>query len=422
MSQSCAANKCNRTSRGVCDCCQQNLCLQHLTEHNASLLSQLDPLTDQINELDGRLKSLNIEQAFNYRQKLEEWRDDCHQKIERLFERKSKQLDRLIDEKIKKHQKEIREIQARIGELIREEEATRQDIDSLTSTIQQLKEEMDKIGSTRFNIDTRPLIIDEKAIDLKESDELDISSISPICKTIDRLEESSKAFASNDRLLLIHQAPNLCLFSPEMNLSKQTSWPHGQINDMCWSETLNRFFVIGKDVAFLVNEDALTIDSVPTIPKRKWLSGTCSDTALFLVTNEVASSVVKFTLRPKIELSKEWKSPQTCSRYEHIDDINYDCEKLCLMIWNINSNSLRIELKYIETLATIWSLQLDDANSQKIAFRCCSFPGNEWLVVQHATGSLLQITKDGKLKKVIKYERKSVPCWHYGTKQIHCIN
>jgi hypothetical protein len=174
---------------------------------------------------------------------------------------------------------------------------------------------------------------------------------------------------------------------------------------MCWSETLNRFIVIGKDVAFLVNEDALTIDSVQTIPKGKWLSGTCSDTALFLVTNEVASSIVTFTLRPKIELSKEWKSPQTCSSYEHIDDINYDCEKLGLMISNTNLNTLRIELKYIETLATIWSLKLDDVSSEKLAFRCCVFPGNEWLVVQHLTGNLLQITKDGKLKKDIKYER-----------------
>ena len=93
MSQSCAANKCSRTSRWLCDCCNQSLCLQHLNEHNALLVTKLNPLTDEINELGDRLKSFNIEQALvSCRRKLEKWRDDCHQKIERLFERKEQRI------------------------------------------------------------------------------------------------------------------------------------------------------------------------------------------------------------------------------------------------------------------------------------------------------------------------------------------
>ena len=108
MSQPCAVTKCNRTSRGLCDCCTQHLCLQHLSEHNASLISQLNPLTDEINALGDRLKTLNIQKLVgDCRQKLEEWRMDCHQKIDRLFEQKCQELDRLIDEKVKKQQEEI---------------------------------------------------------------------------------------------------------------------------------------------------------------------------------------------------------------------------------------------------------------------------------------------------------------------------
>jgi hypothetical protein len=49
MSQLCAIPKCERTVRGLCDCCKQKLCLQHLNEHNTLLISELNPLIDEIN-------------------------------------------------------------------------------------------------------------------------------------------------------------------------------------------------------------------------------------------------------------------------------------------------------------------------------------------------------------------------------------
>ena len=105
MSQLCAATKCNRAPRGLCDCCQQNLCLQHLSEHNASLISQLNPLTDEINALGDRLRRLTIETIVgSCRRKLDTWRNDCHEKIDRLFQQKCEELDRLAEEKVKKQQ------------------------------------------------------------------------------------------------------------------------------------------------------------------------------------------------------------------------------------------------------------------------------------------------------------------------------
>ena len=75
MSQLCGVNKCSRTSRGLCDCCTQNLCLQHLNEHNTSLISQLNPLTDEINALGDRLNTITIQKTVDgYHRKLEEWR------------------------------------------------------------------------------------------------------------------------------------------------------------------------------------------------------------------------------------------------------------------------------------------------------------------------------------------------------------
>ena len=61
MSELCAITTCKRASRALCYCCQQGLCMQHLKEHNDLLLSQLNPLVDQINGLGDQLKAINIE-------------------------------------------------------------------------------------------------------------------------------------------------------------------------------------------------------------------------------------------------------------------------------------------------------------------------------------------------------------------------
>ena len=101
MSQPCAVTKCNRTSRGLCDCCAQNLCLQHLSEHNASLISQLNPLTDEINLLDNRLISIDIKT---------------------LTERSRQQLEQIVIEKITKQKNELNFIRIILTKLIEEQE------------------------------------------------------------------------------------------------------------------------------------------------------------------------------------------------------------------------------------------------------------------------------------------------------------
>ncbi|CAF4888543.1 unnamed protein product, partial [Rotaria sp. Silwood1] len=123
MSQLCFIKKCTRTSRGLCDCCQQSLCLQHLNEHNALLISQLNPLTDEVNALEDRLKILNIQKSIgNSRKKLEQWREDCHKKIDCLFERKCQELDELVNQKIDQQREALNWVHSKITELIKAQE------------------------------------------------------------------------------------------------------------------------------------------------------------------------------------------------------------------------------------------------------------------------------------------------------------
>jgi hypothetical protein len=210
----------------------------------------------------------------------------------------------------------------------------------------------------------------------------------------------------NDLHLLIHQNPNLCLVDQEMNIVKQTVWPHGPIFKLCWSSALHKFIVIDKNNVFLVDKNTLSTEIVCAIEKQEWLSCTCSDTFLFLSTNELAPSIIQFGPLPSMKLVKESKSPHTCAGNEMIHDIVCRNETLALIIMNTHDKSMRIELRLVDTLDRIWSLRLDILYNSNIAFSCCAHTHNEWLIADYQNGRLLHITKDGKMKKTIEYN----PC------------
>ena len=123
---------------------------------------------------------------------------------------------------------------------------------------------MNKIEQARFPVNTRPLLIDDSIVQFKEifEHEFDPSTFSSIYKTITYPTGSWRSLASNGRLLLIHQEPNLCFVNAELTIVKQVLWPHERIKDICWSSTLDRFIVIVKDNIFLVDENTMSIESV----------------------------------------------------------------------------------------------------------------------------------------------------------------
>jgi gas vesicle protein len=406
MSHPCAIAKCNRASRAPCDCCQQDICLQHLNEHNASLVFRLHPLTDEINAVGNRLDKLNIQEALDdSRRKLEQWRDDCHQKIDGFFAQKYQELDGLIEMKVGKQREEIKQIQSKMVERIQEQETTRQEIDLLTSNIRRLEENMTNIEQICFQINTRSLVIDDSFIHIQEMNEheIDLSTLSSVYKTINRSNESYTSLTSNERYLLMHQAPNLCLVDREMNIVKQVEWSYYAICDMCWLPMLARFIIIEKENVFLVDQNTMSIDIARMIETRKWRSCTFSNSFLFLSTWELGSSIAKFSLLPSIKLVREWKSPHTCAKNEIIHDIVCNNDVLALMVMNGLDKNMWIELKSSETLDRIWLFRLNIVRNEGIQFRCCLLTGDEWLVADYNTNRLLYISKDGKLKKTIEY-------------------
>ena len=407
MSQNCALDKCSRISRGQCDCCDQQLCLQHLNEHNVSLINQLNPLTDEFNALTDRLNTLNIEKITGEsRRKLEQWRDRSHQQINRLFEQKCEELDRIMNEKIQKQRDEVNCLQSKIAEIIRNQETTRQQIDSLTTTMHDLKERMNELENTSLRVTTQRLVIDNALFSIESTAEreLDLSNLSSSWKSIKRPGKSQRAICANDNYLLIHQKPNLCLVDHEMNVVKRMQWNYERIWDMCWCSTLDRFLVNEERNIFLVDENTMTIDKVETIEEIRWISCTTSENHLFLSTDTFGSIVKKYDLLPSIKQVIEWKSPFTCANDEIIYNIRYNNERLSLLIKNKSEKSLRMELRSANTFDRIWLLKFDTVCEQTYVFRCCSLTCNEWLVADYETERLLHVTKDGKLKAAVPYE------------------
>jgi len=406
MSQPCVIASCKRASRTLCYGCNQNFCREHMAEHDLVLNSQLNPLSDEINALGERLKSINLENSIgDSHQKLEQWRIDCHNKIDEFFEQKCRELNRSFSKRMEKQREELNRMRKTMTELIQEQEATHTDIDSLTSTVRELEREINKIERSSFEVEIKSLVLDDSLIQIDNSDlnRFDLSNLSPAFKTISYPRENWAPLTCNNRYLLIHLEPNLCLVDQDLNIVKQNSWIYGTIYDMCWSSTLNRFIVINGSDVFLVDENQMSIENIQTLQKRKWLSCTTSETSLFLSTKVWGSSIMEYSLLPTIELIKQWQSPDTCTRDEVINGIVYNNGTLAMMIKNPSEKTIYIEMRSSATLDRLWLIRLNIAYSQNIRTRCCLLANDQWLVVDRNTSRIFHISKDGKVKTSCAY-------------------
>lgn len=340
---------------------------------------------------------------------MEEWRVESHQTIDHFFRQKCRKLDEQVAEKINKQREEISQIQSKTAELIREQHATRHDLDLLATKIRSLEREINKIERTSLNIKTQPLAVRGTWITIEESvkHQIDVSNLPPICKSIEVYDKSSLVVASNDRFLLMHQASNLCLVDRNLTIVKQCLWDFSKIFDMCWSGVLDRFIVINEHTVFLVDPSKLSIDKISTAEEQEWYSCTCLDRSLLLSTYEYGSSIVEYSLLPVMQSIRHWKPPISCEKDEAINHIRSNNITLALLISQENTKLVHIELRTPETLERLWFLRLDTMNVNQKMFSCCLVNDDEWLVCDHENRRLIHVTGDGKMKTMCNYN--SVP-------------
>ena len=142
---------------------------------------------------------LNKENNDKSHKRLGKWRDDCHTMINHYYEQKYQELQQRYMERVQKYGKEIKEIKEKINNLIREEEATHEDIPTMKATINDIRRDIKQFEEKGIIVDIHPLIIDEGLIQIENwtSNEIEISTLSPPFRTIDCSNEGWPVIASN---------------------------------------------------------------------------------------------------------------------------------------------------------------------------------------------------------------------------------
>ncbi|CAF0791086.1 unnamed protein product [Rotaria sordida] len=420
MPQPCVIDGCKYTSRVLCHCCNKNLCLEHLKWHDESIDSEINPLVDDINTLTDQLIKLNIEELTdNSREKLNQWRDDCHMMINKYYEKKCQELNQHYIQRIDSLQIEIDQIRSKMMKFICEQNITIDDLETLKLNISDVKRKLIQIKIKPMEIDFHPLIINENLISIEEPKlyELDLLKLSKAYRKFECTDESWPAMANNDRVLLIDQYPNISLLDRDLKTIKQSSWSYGFIRSMCWSSILSSFIVINNEKEiFLIKDNSLSIERISMTEEHYWWSCTCSDTSIFLTNAIMGTNIFEFNLLSSFQLVKRWKPPLSCKKNEYIDDITYNNGTLALIIKVSSNNIVLLELRSSTTLDRIWSLQLGiKRNWFQQTIRCCSIKYDEWLVIEGNTSHIFHILNNGTIKAMGKYKPSPVNAVLFGS-------
>ena len=376
-----------------------------LKDHHAFLNAKLPSFVDEINKFENQLISSNIEKLIkNSHKQLEQWRSDCYQLIDQIYENKLQEIDQRFRIKLDHSHHELSHLRLKLHEFTHQQQATYSDINQLTSQIYHFQEKINHIEKISFHLNISPLKLDNSLIQIKQSLSLPILS-SPF-QTFSYQHEYSSELASSNQYLLIEKHSSLYLIDQQLNIINQILWTHDSIRSICWSLTLSRFILITSvGNIFSLNPESMSIELLQTIPEKVLWSCTCSKQCLYLSFDERGSSIFEYSLFPSMEYIQKWTSPDTCTEEEFIYDICYNRKRLLLMIANGLHKTIRMDLKSLRTFQCLWSLQLD-IDFRYHAFRCCLFNGNEWLVNDWYGSRLLHITKDLKIKDIQMYQEK----------------
>lgn len=398
---SCTINKCNRISRALCHCCNQNICLLHLNEHYETFICQLNPLVDEINTLENRLIGIDMKLLMEKtRQEFDKYRYQYHQTIDEYFERKYQEFEENLKEKFQEQNKDINTIRISLKKFHDDQEISQKEIDFFKREIEEINKNLYHIEHQSIPINIHPLIIDNNLIEINEKKK---DFLLPI-KIMENLNMKSQVFASNNQLLLIHQQSSLSLIDQNFQIIKKLPWHFGSIRDICWLTPLNRFIIITESHGIcFVQENTISFENEKIFEKEIFSSCTCSDTSLYLTCDNASSSIAEYRLLPSIKLIKQWKSPDICKKNESIICIRYDNEKFGLILRKYPEKTLTFELRSIYNFDRIWLIQL---NPNSESYRCCILNDHDWLFTNTNSSHILHITKDGKMKKSFNYNNK----------------
>ncbi|CAF1285221.1 unnamed protein product [Adineta ricciae] len=420
MSHPCDIANCRRISRALCHCCNQNLCRDHLNEHDDMLNSQLNPFADEVNQLSERLNCIDVRQLIAYdTEQLLCWREHSHRLVEDYFNYKQQELDEYVNKKIRQKIEDVQHLRGLVNECARKQDTTIDDLKSIASIITLLQKEITAMEQKSFRFNINPLHIDQRLIQLEEEQntkiDFSLATLGPCLHTINRSEDSAKPLATNHRVTLIHHDNHLSLLNNDMKVVKSILWPSVWIWDMCWSSTLARFFIITRTDIFMLDETTMSLEQVTIGHELCLCSCSCSETSLYVTTNELASSIYEFSLKPTISIVNRWQPADLCQVDEKIQDMVFRRGTFGFILVNQTNHMKRLELRAAHTFEKLWTVQFNIVDPLDNLYRLCSFNYDEWLITDWKSSQLFHITNDGQVKSTCTYDRIPYRCCQIGS-------
>jgi hypothetical protein len=172
LPRSCTVPGCKHSSRAVCICCNQYLCIDHLKDHSDKQInSQLTSLNAEINILSDRFHHISLAEPY-FLTTLDKWRSDAYRTIDRFYETQRRHFEQFIQENRDKQ---------------------------------------------HLQCNIRPLVIDENIATLR-SDKItqDLLPLLRPYRTMIIIDDSYCWMASNEKYLLAHHKPNLYLLDRQL--------------------------------------------------------------------------------------------------------------------------------------------------------------------------------------------------------------
>lgn len=144
---------CKREAETYCYHCSQDVCTKHYLEHKNSIQEQLHPLVDQINLLYDRLrhddksKTASTPQSItNACSQLNQWRDECHHRIDMIYDRIRHQIDGIVEEynqderqKRGKNLKSLEEVREQLKELLKDCDVTHRQLETMKQKLEEIR-------------------------------------------------------------------------------------------------------------------------------------------------------------------------------------------------------------------------------------------------------------------------------------------
>lgn len=387
--QPCSASECSRLSRVLCYCCGKDFCLEHLNAHQDVNLSRIYQLTNEINLL--------AEYASGtHRQRLDQWRHDAHQTIDRYYEEKCREFDRqtIENDKLNESRRLIKWIQSKIVQSMHEQSITTEQINSLQAASNAIRRDLQEMFHEDHPYEIPPLILDEYFQQSKINWNLS-STIKSIIQTQNLTTNKCIVMAVSKKYFLIGEDSNLCLFDEHLSKVKQTPWTYGCIWDICMMNGLGKYILCSECGIFTLDEQTMMIEQVKTLTKRNksWYSCASSDESLFLASKGCDSKIREYIWTGNHFVCK--RKHTGCLNDEYIEHMKYSSNALMLIIFNDLTGGRRCEMRSTVTFNQLWMISLNIPERVNI-ISCCSLNEKGWLIVDFVQARLIHITNEGE--------------------------